>query len=153
MGPMLYWQWLAIGLVFLILEMLVPGAVLMWFGIGAILLGGLLLMGLEFTLPVQLLIFSALSLVGLVVGRRFINWNKATGDKPNLSRRGDAHIGKTYFLVKAIESGRGTVRVGDSDWRVSGNDLPVGSKVKVIGIDGATLEVEAVEEQSATSPE
>ncbi|MGB0843199.1 MAG: NfeD family protein [Alphaproteobacteria bacterium] len=148
MPEMVYWHWLAIGLAFLILEMLMPGAIVMWFGIGAILLGLHMLLGAELSLAMQLLIFSGLSLLGVVVGRRYVKWDGEEGDKPNLSRRGDSYIGQTYVLVKAIENGRGTIRLGDTDWRVTGEDAAVGTSVKVTGVDGATLIVEVPRQAS-----
>ena len=148
MPELVYWQWIAIGLAFLILEMLVPGAILMWFGVGALALRVLLLVGVPLSLPLQLLIFAVLSLAGVLIGRRYEKWGNETGDKPNLSRRADGYIGQVYVLVRAIENGRGTIRLGDTDWRVKGDDLPNGSKVRVTGVDGATLIVEDAKLQS-----
>jgi hypothetical protein len=46
-------------------------------------------------------------------------------------------------LVTAIENGVGRARVGDSEWRVQGPDLPVGSRVRALSVNGNTLVVEA----------
>src|SRR6185312_13260185 len=40
-------------------------------------------------------------------------------------------------------NGRGKVRVGDGQWLVSGPDLPLGSTVEVVAVDGTTLKVRA----------
>jgi len=40
--------------------------------------------------------------------------------------------------------GEGRVRVGDSVWKVRGEDLPAGTKVAVKGVDGTILLVEEV---------
>ena len=45
-------------------------------------------------------------------------------------------------LDQAIENGVGYVRLDDSRWKVSGPDLPKGTKVRVTGADGTVLEVE-----------
>jgi membrane protein implicated in regulation of membrane protease activity len=38
-----------------------------------------------------------------------------------------------------IENGFGKVRVGDTLWRVKGDDAPAGDKVEVTGTDGVLL--------------
>ena len=48
-----------------------------------------------------------------------------------------------FTLEKPIVDGVGTIRIEDTVWRVSGPDLPAGSRVKVARADGADLEVEA----------
>ena len=57
--------------------------------------------------------------------------------------RAHALIGKEFFLDEAIERGFGRIRVGDSVWRVAGDDLPAGAKVRVVAVeDGAEVRVE-----------
>jgi len=53
-------------------------------------------------------------------------------------------IGQRYVLVEAIVNGRGKARVGDGQWLVAGPDLPVGTEVEVVGVDGSLLKVRAV---------
>jgi membrane protein implicated in regulation of membrane protease activity len=52
-------------------------------------------------------------------------------------------IGQRFVLVEAIVNGRGKARVGDGQWLVTGPDLPAGSDVEVVGVDGALLKVRA----------
>ena len=52
-------------------------------------------------------------------------------------------IGQRYELIEPIVNGRGKARVGDGQWLVSGPDLPLGSTVEVIAVDGSTLQVRA----------
>jgi membrane protein implicated in regulation of membrane protease activity len=57
--------------------------------------------------------------------------------------RAHALIGKEFYLDEAIERGHGRIRVGDSQWRVAGDDLPKGAKVRVVAVeDGAEVKVE-----------
>jgi hypothetical protein len=44
-------------------------------------------------------------------------------------------------LDEPIVDGRGSVKLDDTRWRVSGPDLPAGAHVVVSGVDGSTLEV------------
>jgi membrane protein implicated in regulation of membrane protease activity len=48
-----------------------------------------------------------------------------------------------FTLEKPIVDGVGTIRIEDTVWRVSGPNLPAGSRVKVASADGADLAVEA----------
>lgn len=59
----LWWAWLAAALVLGILEMVIPGFVLLGFAIGAAAVGILLAMGVNTTLPWLLVIFAGVSLV------------------------------------------------------------------------------------------
>ena len=44
-------------------------------------------------------------------------------------------------LIDPIVNGRGSVKIGDSIWRVTGPELPWGAQVTVIGADGTLLKV------------
>jgi hypothetical protein len=52
-------------------------------------------------------------------------------------------VGREFTLEKPIIDGFGTVRIGDTVWRVAGPDAPAGSRVKVVQVDGANLTVAA----------
>jgi hypothetical protein len=90
-----------------------------------------------------LLTFAVFGLISVAAGRQL--WRNRPGDPahPTLNRRGADLIGRTFLLERAIASGQGRVRVGDTLWLVRGPDLPVGATVRVVGVDGATLVVEA----------
>jgi len=62
-----------------------------------------------------------------------------------LNRRGARMIGQRYVLETAIVNGRGKARVGDGQWLVEGPDLPSGTTVEVIGVEGTALKVRAAD--------
>src|SRR5437868_10703999 len=66
-----------------------------------------------------------------------------------LNLRNNQYIGRVFELSEPIVNGRGKIKSGDTFWTVSGLDLPVGSKVKVIGADGIILKVERSEEHTS----
>ncbi len=68
--------------------------------------------------------------------------SEAPADQPFLNRRADALVGRIFTLEKPIVDGAGTVRIGDTVWRVNGPDVPAGSRVKVMRADAPTLVVE-----------
>lgn len=146
-----YWHWLVFGLVLLILEIFAPGAILLWFGLGALAVGvfQLLMPGL---MPpeIQWLVFSVLSVASLILWKQYAQKHKLDqdDDSGSLNQRSKSLIGREFNLSNAIVNGVGKVRVGDSYWRVEGPDLPEGQKVKVVGFEGATLKVVAVDSES-----
>jgi membrane protein implicated in regulation of membrane protease activity len=137
LGP---WAWWILGLILLGLELLMPGNVLVWFGIAAI-LTGLEVLIVDFGWQVTLLEFVVLSAVLVVVGRRYFARDSRPGEQPFLNDRARRLVGGTYVLTRPIVAGQGQIRVDDTNWRVTGPDLPSGSKVRVAGADGAVLAV------------
>jgi membrane protein implicated in regulation of membrane protease activity len=62
--------------------------------------------------------------------------------EPLLNRRTDRLTGTTYTLAEPIVGGVGKVRINDANWRVRGPDLPSGTRVRIVGHEGAVLTVE-----------
>ena len=143
------WNWMILGTALLALEILTPGVYLLWLGIAAIATGLLSFMLWQagfWVWQVQILVFLALSLVSALVGRRFF---PTTGtedtDRPLLNRRELQLVGRTATLEEPIREGRGRIRLGDTLWRVSGPDLPVGARVRVASAANGELTVEPLE--------
>ena len=146
LGP---WSWMVLGAVLLALEIVSPGVYLLWLGIAAILTGtlSLQLWGAAFWgWQVQVLAFLALSIVSVLVGRRlFPTTGTADTDQPLLNQRDRQLVGRTATLAEPIAEGRGRIRLGDTLWRVTGPDLPAGTRVRVIASENGELKVEATE--------
>ena len=138
-----FWHWLIFGVLLMALEVLAPAMVLMWFGFGALVAGVALWLFPDLPLGMQILIFALVSLVS-VFGWRMSRFREEniTSDTPDLNNRLHSHIGKEYVLTEAIINGRGSMRVGDTAWRVRGDDLPAGTRVRVTGVDGIIFMVE-----------
>lgn len=140
---MVYWHWWVAGLALLILEMLIPtNLVLLWMGVSAVIVG-LVSWLLPTSWPLELVLFGVLSVVSFLVYHRFRKQPDSAGE-PTLNRRGDSYVGRTFTLSGPIINGVGKLRVDDSQWRISGADMPEGSQVRVVKADGATLQVERV---------
>jgi len=138
-----FWHWLIIGLLLLIAEIFAPGAIFLWMGISAAVVGGIVGFQPEISWQNQLILFSVFSVISIIAWRRFYPRQALEEtDQPTLNRRGSQYIGRAFTLSKPIENGVGTVQVDGSPWRVSGADLPAGQKIKVTGVDGVTLHVE-----------
>lgn len=72
------WLWIAAGIVLLILEVVVSGFILLGFGVGALIVGLLLVFGgnLIASLPIALLVFAVSSLVAWIVIRKLVGVRK-----------------------------------------------------------------------------
>ncbi|MES2489972.1 MAG: NfeD family protein [Pseudomonadota bacterium] len=136
---LLYWHWLVLGLGLLCAEMLIASEfVLLWMGVSAVVVG-LLTMLLPLNWQIELVLFGVLSIVSYFTYRKFRP--TIENDKPTLNRRGHSYIGRVFELSEGIVNGVGKVHVDDSQWRVSGPDMPIGHSVRVIEVDGTTLKV------------
>ena len=51
--------------------------------------------------------------------------------------------GEIFHLTEPIVDGRGRMKVADTMWRVAGPDLPAGTKVRVVAVEGTVLRVAA----------
>lgn len=135
-----WWNWYLAGVILMALELVVPGYIIVWFGLGALATGFIteLFGGLSWT--VQFLLFSALSVLSLLSGRRLIK-RAAPARTSTLNQRLQRYLGRQVKLKIAIENGTGRVRLDDTYWTVKGPDLPVGTIVEIIGVEGSTLVV------------
>ena len=144
LGP---WGWWLLGLVLLAAELVLPGVFLVWIGAAAIVVGALSLLLWETSFwlwQVQLLIFAALSVVSVFLGRRLLSNGNAVTDEPLLNQRGASLVGRTATLHEPVVEGRGRIRLDDTFWPVMGPDLPAGTRVRVTTSNGRDLTVEAI---------
>jgi len=138
----LFWHWLIVGIVFIVMEMLIlPAAYFLWMGISAIVISGIMAVFPDISFLFQIIIFTIISVVALVFHKRYLKSNPPISDSPNLNRRGDQYVNRVFTLAEAIVNGVGKVKVDDSTWKVSGDDMQTGEKVKVTGVDGTILQV------------
>lgn len=144
MSEVEFWYWLLLAIVLFVLEMFAPGAILLWFGFGAAITGLVLWLFPDLGLAWQLLIFGAASLLSLFAWRKSKFFRGPASTEPELNNRLLSQIGKKYILSEPIVQGSGSMRIGDSSWRVRGADLPAGTRVEVVGVEGIILLVEAV---------
>ena len=135
--------WLCLGGLLLAAEMLGGNGYLLWSGVAAVatgLLAWLLPMGWEW----QGVSFALLMLVAVWLWWRLLS--RRAGPRPDnaLNQRGNQLVGQRFTLTQALINGRGQLTVGDSVWPViADSDLPAGTAVEVVAIDGIRLRVQA----------
>jgi len=140
-----YWHWWILAGILLIIEISAPSFFFLWLAIAAAITGLVLLAIPDLGWEYQLLCFSALSIVSTSIFRRYQRSRSTPTDHPTLSRRGEQYVGRTFTLTEPVINNNGIIRVDDSTWRINGDDLPAGSTVRVVGVKGVILQVEAVE--------
>jgi len=133
------WNWFILGVLFLILEILVPGTFMLWLGLSAIAVG-VIALGITMGWQIQIILFAVLSIGSVFLWRRLAGGREEV-NTPVLNRRGDAFIGRVFTLEKPIVDGRGSIRAGDGVWTIQGPDLPAGTRVRVVSSDGGALAV------------
>lgn len=137
-----FWHWWVLAVVLIVLEMLAPSTVLLWPGIAAAIVGIVLLVRPELGWQVQVLVFAVLSVVSLGVWLGVLRSRFVHSAESKLNRRGAEYIGREYVLADPIVNGAGSLNIDDTKWRIAGEDLDAGSRVRVVEMDGSVLKVE-----------
>ncbi len=135
------WNWFIIAAIFGVLEIIVPGYFMIWYGLAAVLVGGLALT-FDISWQLQLISYAVIGMGLLVLSLRFAGARMGESDRPLLNKRGRAHVGQVYELLDDTRKGRGSVKVGDSIWAVQitdGRDLAKGDGVLITDVIGTRL--------------
>lgn len=138
-----HYLWWIVALVLIAIEVIMPGYFMLWIGIGAAVTGVLVFIVPGMSMLVQAIVFAMLAFASCAAYWYWLRpalQRKEPGDE-RLNRRAEQLIGNRYVLIEAIVNGRGKARVGDGQWMVSGPDLPAGSTVEVVAVEGTTLKV------------
>ncbi|MEI7220298.1 NfeD family protein [Pectobacterium carotovorum] len=140
-----HWFWLSLGGLLLAAEMLGASGYLLWSGLSAVLVG-LLTWVMPLGWPLQGTIFAILTIVTALLWWYWLRKRTLSRPQSMLNQRGQQLVGLRTTLTDPVINGFGRVNIGDSSWRVkSEQDLPVGTQVEVIAIDGITLHVRPTE--------
>ncbi|MBS1210418.1 MAG: hypothetical protein H6R19_2816 [Proteobacteria bacterium] len=140
---MQWWHWLIVGFVLCISELAVPAFVLIWLGLAALILGGLLLI-FPLSLTTQLLIWAILSTALVFV------WLRVFRSKDQTIRIGtsNAALGEIGLLVRDVmpfQSGEVLFQrplMGSDRWNcIAETKLNAGCRVRVVGVEGNMLKV------------
>ncbi len=138
--------WLIIGIVFMIMEMFLPGFVIGFFGIGAVITCLTSLIGLTPNFTSQMITFSVLSVLLLILFHKVIKKKiikKDSDDTTNFN----IQIGKIVPVTEFIdpEEGLGKVRYQGALWSARSEDkIAPGENARVVGCDNLTLIVEKI---------
>jgi membrane protein implicated in regulation of membrane protease activity len=148
-APIEVWQiWMGAGVLLIAAEIVVPGFIVFWFGVGAIAAGVPALIG--FGEAVQWATFVAVSGVLLVLRHKIVQ--RIT--KRQLPGIGASRlVGMRGPITIAVDNLKGTghVRLGGELWRAesrSGAQIRTGSVVEVVAVEGIRVVVAAIREET-----
>jgi len=141
-----FWHWWILAALLAAVEAMLPGMFFIWFGAAAAIVGLIVLILPDIGWELQVVLFAMLAAAAVLIARSLLHRHPPETDDPTLNRRAERYIGRRFTLESAIVNGRGSIRVDDSVWRASGPELAAGRRVKVVGVEGSILKVEAAEE-------
>jgi len=140
-----WWHWVVGGIVLILAELVIPLFFIVWFGLGALLVG-LLALAFDLSLTAQLATWTLASLAMVflwfrVFKQSFVKTRSGTAD-------GEA-IGEIGLLVSAVAPfARGKVRfqgplLGSEEWAcVADTAIAAGERVRVVSVEGSFLKVD-----------
>lgn len=131
-------MWLAIGILFLIVELLTTALVSIWFVPAAIIT--CLLSFVIDSLLIQVGIFVVLSAVFMVICRRI--YKKHIKKPVDEIDQNEKLIGKTAIVTEDTNGISGRIVVGDIYWKAvseNGETIPKNETVIIKGVNGTTL--------------
>jgi inner membrane protein len=137
---MTWWYWLFLGLVLAGAEMAAPGGFYMlFFGMAALIVGGLAGFELVMTDWMQWLLFSMLAVVSLLLFRGPL----LRMSQQHKSHQVDTMVGETAVLLDDVAPGQaGKAELRGTTWRArtgGGSSLARGQRAAVTKVDGLTL--------------
>ena len=134
-------MWLAAGLVLVVAELATPGGfVIIFFGIAALLVGVLALVGVVSSMAIQFLLFSVIAVGSLALLRQRLQSRLQTPTSNVDSLIGDLAIPQERLSPGVV----GRVEVRGSMWsarNTSAVTLDPGQRARVAAVDGLTLAV------------
>jgi inner membrane protein len=138
--------WTLCGIILFFLELLIPGFVVAFFGIGAVITALTTWMGITPSFAAQMGVFLVSSILMLFVARKFVK--KVFVGKENESNdeyNFKVEIGKIVPVIELIQPNEvgGKVRYQGAPWSaISKEPIAPGESVKIVGFDNLTLIVQ-----------
>lgn len=136
--------WTIVGLVLLLMEFIVPGLIIFFFGVGAFVVAGMCAF-VDVPINIQLLIFIIASVALLAILRQWLKgvFKGYSSDKKKMPHDIEEFIGKTAVLITDIAPGStGKVEFRGTDWSAQSDfALEKGTNVEIVGRSGLTLKV------------
>ncbi|MBN1804051.1 MAG: NfeD family protein [Sedimentisphaerales bacterium] len=139
--------WFLVGLVLLIMELILPGLIIAFFGVGAWIVA-LVCLITDVSLNIQLTIFIISSILSLLCLRRWLKgiFLGHSGSKQNLKENLEEFIGqKAVVKEKIVPKAGGKVEFHGTNWLAQADEeIAEGTMVQIIGKDNITLKVKSL---------
>ncbi|MBC7943999.1 MAG: NfeD family protein [Burkholderiales bacterium] len=141
---LLWWHWLILGLGLLLIELAIPAFFIVWFGLGALVVGLVAAM-IDVPLGAQVLLWTLFSLAFVWLWFRVF---KKDAHKTTIGFSKGQFIGEIGLVTRDIRPyQQGQIRfqkpiLGDDVWQsIADEEIPVGERVRVIDVQGNILKV------------
>ena len=141
---LLWWHWVALGLLLIGSELLLPAFYLVWFGLGA-LLTGLLVAVLPLGLTAQLVLWSVASPAMVAAWMKYFR----NPDRTHAGQAKEGALGTVGLVTRPVEDlGQGEILfqrpvLGSDRWpAVADRAIAAGVKARVVDVLGQTLKIE-----------
>lgn len=134
--------WFVIGLVLIVSEFIIPGVVIIFFGIGAWIVSILMLM-FDMPLNLQLMIFVVTSVAALILFRGRMYQNMTQTGESSIADRLEGFQGEIAVTETAFEPGKiGKVTLKGSSWEAwSDENIEAGERVEIIDKESIKLKI------------
>ena len=143
-----WWHWIILGLVLTLAELAVPAFFIVWFGLGALGIGLVLLAWPGLSLAAQLVLWAALAAALTAFWFRYLKPRTVS----QVGSSSAALIGEIGVLVGELTpQSRGQVRfqkplLGADLWACyAESPLAAGTRVRVVAVEGSFLKVESAQ--------
>jgi len=139
--------WFLIGLVLLLLEFVMPGLIIAFFGVGACIVAIVCLL-IDISLNTQLLIFIVSSVLSLLLLRRWVKgvFMGHIVSKQDMRENLEEFMGqKAVVKERIVPKTGGKVEFRGTDWAAEADvEIAEGTAVEIIGKDNITLKVKVL---------
>ena len=140
-----WWHWAVAGIVLILAELAVPAFVLVWFGLGALLVALVVAVAPAIDLTAQLALWLVVSLALVVLWFRVFKRNQ---HKTRIGMADADVIGEVGLLARDVAPfEKGEVRfqkplLGTDTWPcIADEAIKAGERVKVLAVEGSFLKV------------
>lgn len=144
-----WWHWILTGFCLIGLELIIPSFTIIWFGMGALIVGIIAVLWPGFPVAGQIFVWTIASICFTVLWFKFLKPSVST---TYFGTSKELIVGETGIIIRGTDDsyGRGIVRfrisvLGADEWSCySEETLHVGDSVKVLDIEGQILKVSKI---------
>jgi inner membrane protein len=140
--------WAIFGVILFVLEFLIPGVVISFFGLGALITALTTYLNITSTLDLQLIVFIFSSILILVLFRKYLKKILYGSSAPLNDDIYNIEIGKIVPVIELIEPNEigGKVRYLGAPWSAECSErVGPGESVRIIGFNNLTLIVQKID--------
>lgn len=144
-----WWYWMILGFILIGLELVVPSFTIIWFGLGALVVGLVMLAAPVMPSWVQVLIWALASVCLTVLWFKYLRTRE---DRTHAGLSKEGIVGESGMIIRGTDDSyqKGTVRfrisiLGADEWTCYADEpLKAGDSVQVTDIEGQILKVRKI---------